>query len=124
MSSVIAVLKDVRQRLADPRAWLQGLPFGYRDANGVLDSRNLATLKRHNCWCLGEALTLGVNEALGQWPKNGWTELRSDVEMQLLLTLGEGDRYAAAYQFNDAKTTAHADVLALLDATLQRLEAA
>jgi hypothetical protein len=124
VSSVVAVLKDVRQRLDSPRAWVQGHWCAYRDDRGVVHPYNhdLALIRRPNCVCLSEA----ISRALIKLDVGAeFTVLRSAVEGELLDTLREkGVHVNAVYLWNDDKTTAHADVISLLEVTLRRLEAA
>lgn len=120
------VLADARARLTDPRRWVQGTYAGVRTNHGVIPFYQHKKLDDANCWCLTTALTL----AMGKLTLNdhAWTELRSDVERELLTTLDQlsiadntGRRYSAAYQYNDDNRTSHVDILALIDRTLQRL---
>lgn len=112
--SVLAVLQDVRERLADPKRWLQGAPTGIRGRG-----------RKVNCWCLSEAINIALTES----PQSGltWTELRSEVERELLTTLDAtvpSHKYVAVYQYNDDLDVEHPHVLALLDITLSRLQEA
>lgn len=122
-SQVIPVLRAVRDRLSDPRAWLQGVWRGRRDAKGnVIMLTTRGELNQADCWCLSEAISIAVGKSLDVAGKVKFTELRSDVEMELLNTLGtRGVWVAAVYVWNDDKKTSHADVLDLIDKTLQRL---
>lgn len=113
---VITVLRDVRERLADPRHWLKGQWCGYVTP----DARRLREVPANvlaNCWCLGGAINVAV-ASMATGPVTA-TELRSDVERELLETLGLP--LAAIYMFNDRASTSHGDVMALLDTTLERL---
>jgi len=125
-AQVVTALRAVRERLATPRAWLQGLWCGRRDAKGhVTELTTRGEFNNANCWCLSEAVSIAVGKELDAAGLVKFTELRSDVEMELLNTLGErGIWVPAVYQWNDRKTTSHADVIGLLDDTLARLEAA
>jgi hypothetical protein len=125
MSPVVPILLAVRERLSDPKRWVKGTQAGVRARNGVIPLWKVRNPSRHNCWCLSAAISLAVPEQ----PAGGdtWTELRSDVERELLLTLDEmapGHAWTACYQFNDCAETTHADVLRLIDATLSRLQEA
>lgn len=121
---VITALQAVRERLANPRAWLQGVWCGRRDAKGhvtMLTTRG--EINNANCWCLSEAISIAVGKTLDAKGLVQYTELRSDVEMELLNTLGAlGIWVPAVHQWNDRPTTSHADVLGLVDATLARLD--
>ena len=128
MSPVAQVLTAVRERLADPRAWVQGTWAGIRTHGGyVVPFNQHRDMARANCWCLSEAITLAMPE-LVRGGLDTWTELRSDVERELLNTLDElgavdanGKRWAVIYQWNDDGLTSHADVMALLLLTLGRV---
>lgn len=135
MSLTIQCIRTTRELLADPRRWVKGFWSAHRDAHGVvrpLESGNYAI--RSNCWCLSQAITNAVLMNTGP-SGNGVTqttaldvstfaELRSDVERELLETLGNANRWPVVYLFNDADETSHADVLGLLDRTLLRFGAA
>ena len=115
--SVAAILRTVREMLPTPHQWLQRAWRAHRNARGDFAHGPV------NCRCLGAAITDAVAAATNG--DRAFTELRSDVELELLRTLdADGHKYAACYQFNDARTTSHTDVLALLDKTLTRLEQA
>jgi hypothetical protein len=122
VSQVVAAVRGVRERLTDPRAWVQREWAAYRDQNGVVHKlySGLALVNKPNCFCLGEMITrVLIHSQVGA----AFTELRSDVERELLTTLELGAEKppAAIYLWNDARTTSHADVLALLDKTIERL---
>jgi hypothetical protein len=124
LSQVVAVLRAVRERLDDPRAWVQGHWAARRDGRGVIlpTASALAQGLGPNCFCLGEA----INRALIKLDVGAaFTVLRSDVEGELLDELrGRGVHVNAVYLWNDARSTAHADVIELLETTISRLEAA
>jgi hypothetical protein len=120
---VVAVLLDVEKRLASPPAWLQGRRAGYRDRDGnVFFQPGPGRPQRFNCFCLSEAITLGVTNVAARGTVNAWTELRSDVERELLTTLDAGDRWPCIAHFNDSSSTSFQDVVDLLKRTLSRLE--
>lgn len=113
--SVQAVLVAVRERLSEPKRWLKGRAIGYRDGREV-------------CWCLSEAITRAVDSYVMAAPavtapRLTWTELRSDVERELLTTLEMRGitGFTACYQVNDAEETTHEDLLGWIDETLARL---
>jgi hypothetical protein len=117
--NTVAVLRDVRERLADPRRWLQGRWCAYLTASG--QRKPVPEHKLANCWCLGGAITVSIASAIIRPGMATFTELRSDVERELLETLGEP--LPAIYMFNDRPSTSHADVLELIDRTIERLAA-
>lgn len=131
MNPVVPILLAVRARLADPTRWLQGAPFGTRDRRGEM---RLFGSGPSNCWCLSEAITLAVSGAVGHGgyacsdgQRVTWTELRSEVERQLMPSLdvlAPGHEWTAVYQFNDYSKTTHADVVRLVDVTIERLREA
>jgi hypothetical protein len=116
---ILACIDDVAQRLADPRAWLQGAWFGHCRADGSV--RSIGVIGAVNCHCLGHAVCLAVDKHSGT--KARLTELRSDVELELLLSVEErtGRKWHALYAWNDAPETSHRDVLEVLNATRVRL---
>jgi hypothetical protein len=125
--TALAVLLDVRSRLSSPKSWLKGAAIGLRLPSGSV--RYGAA--NADCWCLGAAISLAVTAVASSAAYGGpvWTELRSDVERELLSELdrlrGEGPalvRFAVIHQWNDRAETRHEDVLTLLDSTLARLE--
>ena len=123
MSAIVPVLQAVRERLANPRAWVQSIWCGRRDDRGhVIMLTTRGELNRADCWCLSEAISITVGKTLDSKGLVKYTELRSDVEMALLNELGRrGVWVPAVYTWNDLKTTSHADVLGLLDATMAAL---
>jgi len=127
--STLAVLLDVRSRLSSPKSWLKGAAIGLRLPSGSV--RYGAA--NADCWCLGAAISLAVTAVASSAAYGGpvWTELRSDVERELLTELdrlrGEGPalvRFAVIHQWNDASQTTHGDVLALIDSVVARLQVA
>ncbi len=128
MSQVVTVLRDVRERLADPRHWLKRQWCGYITSDG----RRLREVPEHvlaNCFCLGGALSVSIASLITAPGIYSFTELRSDVERELLTTLDDlgvvdrdtGKPFPVIHLWNDRATTSHADVLTALDKTLQRL---
>jgi hypothetical protein len=122
MNAVVQVLRTVRELLAEPRRWVQGRWLAHRDRYGaILQPTGASGARPANCWCLSEAISRAIvmnHEDVGPVT---FTELRSSTEQELLTTLDADERYPAVYVFNDAKKTAHADVIELLDKTLARL---
>ncbi len=130
MSHVVTILRAARERIADPHRWVQGTYAGIRTPKGqVIPFYQHRDMARANCWCLGEAINIALTNLQPNMGDVAWTELRSDVERELLTTLdelgivdGSGRRYAAIYQYNDDfQRTSHADVLNAVDKTIQRL---
>jgi hypothetical protein len=122
---VVAALRNARARIEHPRRWVQGYWQAHRDDHGVLRRPQPLIGLQANCWCLGQALSLAVIEALGQQSFGvAHAELRSDCERELLTTLGTGPEpvnVPAIYIWQDAGNVSHADVLRCVDGTIQRL---
>jgi hypothetical protein len=130
VNPVVTILRAVRDRLSDPRRWIQGTYAGIRTPQGtVIPFWQHRDFGRATCWCLGQAITLALNDIAASLGDLAWTELRSDVEREVLTTLdelgavdGSGARYGALCRFNDDfQRTSHADVLNAIDKTLERL---
>ncbi len=137
MTTVVTILQAVRLRLADPRAWVKYHWSAHRDEYGAVHRVEAGDERRGNCWCLGQAITLAILEQTG--PSGGsqttgtdvvrFTELRSDVERELLATLDSlgvvdrdtGTPFPAVYLWNDTQQTAHHEVLRVIDSTNARL---
>ena len=127
--TTLAVLLDVRARLSSPKSWLKGAATGTRDRSGNV----YYGTANPTCFCLGAAISLAVTAVDSGASYGGpiWTELRSDVERELLTELdrlrGEGPalvRFAVIHQWNDSPITTHGDVVALLDSVIERLQVA
>ena len=124
MSAVIlSVLDDVAMRLADPRQWLQGAWQGQRLSNGEVRGA-LLTGGTPNCWCLSQAVTIAT-ERLACGTLAHVTELRSDVERELLETVATlyHSEWSALHIWNDDAGTSHADVMRTVNVTRERLRA-
>ncbi len=126
MTTVITVLQAVRERLADPRRWVKFHWSAHRDEYGVARRVEANDRRQANSWCLGQAITLAVLEQTGP---SGVTELRSDVERELLRMLEDlgivdrsGRPFPTVYLWQDRPSVSHTDVLGLLDRTLYRLD--
>ena len=98
--SALTLARQVRELLAVPERWTQG--WLARDANGVGCP---PTSKRAVCWCLDGAMRRVTRNQV----------LRGDLDMELRAHL----RMSPSI-WNDGST--HADVLALLDRVVQRME--
>lgn len=129
MTTVAQILHSVRARLTDPRHWIQGTYAGIRTRQGtVIPFWQHRDIGKATCWCIGTAITMALSSCITALGDVAWTELRSDVERELLLTLDElgvidncGRRHSNIAQFNDDLRTSHAAVLDVIDRTLQRL---
>lgn len=118
---VVAVLRAVRARIGDPRRWVQGMWRGHRDARGVVVGMwAIRDLHVANCWCLDGAINTEMDLIYSQ-ERVVWTELRQAVAEAIHGTIGLD---VSISSWNDDRERSHADVVAMLDATLARLEAA
>jgi hypothetical protein len=119
---ILKSLRTVRELLSDPRRWVQGGWSAHRDGRGVVHRPDPDAGKPSNCWCLGQAINNAVFMNGGPGAAVRFTDLRTAVDRELALTLG--DEALVIYQWNDRPKTSHAAVLRVLDETVARLEAA
>lgn len=113
-ADAIALLRRVRVRIGMPERWTKG--WMARDANGHRANRSSVDAV---CWCVDGAI-LVESEA-------------DSVRVRYVAddALGTATSQAAARgchgrsrtSFNDAPTTTHADILALIDGAIAALEA-
>lgn len=111
-------LKAARALLTDPDAWHKGALCAYRPVPGEPALPDAVYIEASNCFCSVGALIRASNEP-------GWIGLVNLCEAELELTL-EGKSWSYEHgivSFNDEPTTTHADVLAVFDETIARLEA-
>lgn len=104
--TTIEVLKAARERISDPNRWTQGTYSRHSDGSPAWNSGRLAGV----CWCASGAVQCCLDL--------GATRFATDCAFDdLCRTLGGG----CAVRYNDTHT--HAEVLALFDRTIARLEA-
>ena len=110
MNEVLSVLKGARELLSDPERWTRGA-FARDRKGGPVTPFNPRACQ----WC--------VTGAINATSSIGCACANRGAALALWKTLVErGDHTRLVAQFNDDPCTAHADVLALLDATIERLE--
>lgn len=112
MSAVVEVLKRARERISDPSRWTQAAMARTRGGNLALSDCFDAV-----CWCAVGAVHKECS------PINFVTEYDSALR-SLAETVRDWrwarDPFFGVTNFNDTHT--HAEVLALFDATIARLE--
>ena len=118
--TTLDTLKQMRELLTDPNNWYQGTFAGYRNASGSTQAVGSKTLypswlnSQVNCWCMLGA-GLKVTQAVCLCEPTWEVEIRKTIRNTTI--------YESIPAFNDDPHTTHADVLVVLDKTIQRLEA-
>lgn len=105
--NTIEVLKAARELISNPARWTQGA-----FAKDVIGKQVAFDDPSAVCWCArGAMYVIGDRSGLAT---DGWRALRAAIQ-------GSLDSDLCVSSFNDSHT--HAEVLALFDATIARLEA-
>lgn len=104
--TALQALQALRKLLADPKRWTKGVYA--KDAKGNTVHAHMPDAA---CWCL----TGGMRKVLVDADPQRRPNLAP-------ILLGMGSTQLDVVKFNDAKTTTHAEVLALLDNAIVRLK--
>ena len=122
--SNLDVLKDVRQMLDKPEAWIQGAFSGYRQEDGTVEIN--PDPKYINCWCLTGALIMAIAEDADKCTRPS-TLITSKIGKRKLHDLWENiyrpdmlPQNMTLVQWNDVPDRTHADVIQLLDRLKER----
>lgn len=102
--TALHLARRVRELLSEPGRWTQGAYA--RTAAGTPCS---STAAEAVCWCLRGALSKAAH---GE-PSKARYELRQQLDAATLVP---------TWEWNDRRSTRHADVLALLDRVIARME--
>ena len=110
-AEVIATLRAARELIAKPEAWTK--VFFARDATG---KQAQANSPRAVCWCIFGALERAAIDIHASDEAHNAAAEELDKQLR-----AQGSPSPTVVDFND--TCTHAEVLALFDATIARLEA-
>lgn len=117
--TTVPVLRAMRDLLSNPDAWTQGVL-----ARDFIGSEIEPLADEARCWCLIGAICKVGHVSIG-YGHPAYDELldtlRERDEAAQLVIAAEMDIEDLVPVYNDAQDTTHADVLALIDATIARL---
>lgn len=112
MSAVLSVLRLAREMIASPERWTKGALA--RDRDGYPISIHDSLSDGACQWCAIGA----IQQACVDMQMEIDVEIKARGELQTSIP----DGMVHIDVFNDAPNTTHADILALLDETIERLE--
>ena len=112
--TVLSAAKQVRELIADAKNWTQQV--GAKDKNGDFA---FPTGEDAVCWCLTGAIEAALYKK-GLYTYDNWC----DIKPHFVTTLRQHwpEFGAGLVCFNDTPEREHADVLRLVDLTIDRLE--
>lgn len=111
--TTLEILKAARELISAPERWTKG-HFAKNGAGIATYCRSSSAV----CWCASGATAWVVQD---EDASSGVAD-DIDADVELAKTLG-GSNPGDVASFNDQPTTTHAEVLALFDRTIARLEA-
>ena len=126
MTDNLDILKDVRQMLDKPEAWIKYHFCAHRTLDGTIIDISIEHDKRANCFCLTGAIMIVIDKySRKENPslENCWKWIKAKKDFIRHITNYLGVLPDELGKWNDDQDRTHADILDLLDSLINEAEA-